>query len=83
MENTEIIKNEEVIETATEEIATSKLPKGLKIAGGVVVVTGIAYLAYKYMGKPLYRKLKAKKEQSGRVIAVVSENDDDLEEVND
>lgn len=83
MENTEIIKNEEVIETATEEIATSELPKGLKIAGGMVAAAGIAYLAYKYVGKPLYHKFKAKKEQSKRTITVVSETEEDLEEVND
>lgn len=64
MEKTEIVKNEEVVGTATEEIAISELPKGLKIAGGAIVVAGISYLVYKYVAKPLYYKLKAKKEQS-------------------
>ena len=76
MENNEILTNEEVMET-TEEIVNASSGKGFKVAAGI----GLAVLAgaYKYIGKPLLAKLKAKKEEK-QEIADVEFNESDVKD---
>lgn len=61
MENTEIMNNE-VIEV-TEEIAKTGLSKGVKVAAGIGLTVVVGVIAYKYVGKPVIAKIKAKIEQ--------------------
>lgn len=73
MENTEIMNNE-VINVA-EEIVTAdsgKVLKTLGIVGGIVVVGAVAY---KYVVKPIVKKVKDKKELADGVT------EDDVEPV--
>lgn len=60
MEN-EMIMNEEVIETATEELAAVDSKKGLIAAGVAVAIIG-GVIVYKKVIKPALAKRKAKKE---------------------
>lgn len=64
METNEIMNNEEVMETATEEIVKASSGKGFEVVAGVI---GLAVLAgvviYRYVGKPMIAKIKAQKEQ--------------------
>lgn len=71
MEN-EIMVNEEVLE-ATQELATTSVPKGLKIAAGVGLAAIVGGLAYKFIAKPIIEKIKAKKaqEQAENADAIV------------
>lgn len=63
MENTtEIMKNEEVIETTTEELAEATTGKGLKIVAGIGIGVLAGFAIYKYIAKPIYAKIKNKKE---------------------
>lgn len=55
-----IMENTEVIETAAEEIVVkTNSGKGFKIAAGVGIGVGACYLAYKYVLKPVAKKIKA------------------------
>ena len=63
MENTEIMVNEEVMETA-EEFVSRGSGNGLKILGGGVVIAAIGYGVYR-----LVKKIKAKKAESEDVIS--------------
>lgn len=65
MENNEILTNEEVMET-TEEIVNASSGKGFKVAAGIGLAVLAGVVAYKYIGKPLLAKLKAKKKRSRR-----------------
>lgn len=63
METNEIMNNEEVMEATAEEIVKTSSGKGIKVAAGIglAVLAGVAI--YKYVGKPMIAKIKAKKEQ--------------------
>ena len=63
MENNEILTNEEVMET-TEEIVNASSGKGFKVAAGIGLAVLAGVVAYKYIGKPLLAKIKAKKEET-------------------
>lgn len=79
MEN-EIMNNEEIMETTTEEIAKAGSGKGLAIAAGIGLVALAGAVAYKF-GRPMIAKIKARKEQKGVVDAeVVTEEDIDEED---
>ena len=62
METNEIMNNEEIIET-TEEIVEAGSGKGIKIAAGIGLAALGGLIAYKYIGKPVIAKIKAKREQ--------------------
>lgn len=62
MENTDIITSDEAIDTAIEGAAASMNWVNTGIA--VVAACAAAYLAYKYVAKPIYHKLQAKKSHS-------------------
>lgn len=76
MENTEIMTTNEVIDTAEEVVKT--IPMGVKVACGMGLIGIGAYLGYR-----LYTKIKEKKNSSRNVIAVVEDDQTDLEEVDD
>lgn len=78
MENNEILMNEEVMET-TEEIVNANSGKGFKVAAGIGLAVLAGVVAYKYIGKPLLAKLKAKKEEK-QEIADVEFNESDVKE---
>ena len=61
METNEIMNNEEVMETATEEIVKASSGKGVKVAAGLAVLAGV--VIYRYVGKSMIAKIKAQKEQ--------------------
>lgn len=63
METNEIMNNEEVIETTTEEVTKVSSGKGFKVAAGVGLAVLVGVIAYKYVGKPMIAKIKAKKEE--------------------
>ena len=63
METNEIMNNEEVMETTTEEIVKSSSGKEFKVAAGVGLAVLAGVVIYKYVGKPMIAKIKAKKEQ--------------------
>ena len=69
MENNEILTNEEVMET-TEEIVNASSGKGLKVAAGIGLAVLAGVVAYKYIGKPLLAKIKAKKEETQEITDV-------------
>ena len=80
MENNEIMNNnEEVIETTTEEIVNASSGKGFKVAAGIGLAVLAGVVAYKYIGKPLLAKLKAKKEEK-QEIADVEFNESDVKD---
>ena len=78
MENNEILTNEEVMET-TEEIGNASSGKGVKVAAGIGLAVLAGVVAYKYIGKPLLAKLKAKKEEK-QEIADVEFNESDVKD---
>ena len=78
MENNEILTNEEVMET-TEEIVNASSGKGCKVAAGIGLAVLAGVVAYKYIGKPLLAKLKAKKEEK-QEIADVEFNESDVKD---
>ena len=66
METNDVMNNDEIMETTTEEIAKMSSEKNVNISAGIglVVLVGVAGIAiYKYVGKPIIAKMKAKKEQ--------------------
>lgn len=63
METNEIMNNDEVVETTTEEIVKASSGKGLKVAAGIGLAVLAGVVIYKYVGKPMIAKIKAKKEQ--------------------
>ena len=69
MENNEILTNEEVMET-TEEIVNASSGKGFKVAAGIGLAVLAGVVAYKYIGKPLLAKIKAKKEETQEITDV-------------
>lgn len=79
METNEIMNNEEVIEV-TEEIATAGSGKGLKIAAGIGLTVLVGGLAYKYVVKPMWAKIKAKKEEQNISVEDYDGFEDDEEE---
>ena len=78
MENNEILTNEEVMET-TEEIVNASSGKCFKVAAGIDLAVLAGVVAYKYIGKPLLAKIKAKKEEK-QEIADVEFNESDVKE---
>lgn len=64
METNEIMNNEEVIETTAEEVTKVSSGKGFKVAAGVGLAVLVGVIAYKYVGKPMIAKIKAKKEET-------------------
>jgi hypothetical protein len=80
----EIIMTEEVMETA-EETTTGKTGNGLKIATGIGIATAVSVLAYKFVVKPIAKKIKAKKEAAkvdANVKVIDSGNDESSETTN-
>ncbi|MEG1523875.1 MAG: hypothetical protein RR475_02490 [Clostridia bacterium] len=72
METEEIMVTGEDIEA--EEFADAGLGKGVKIAVGVGFLAGlVGYLGYKFVGKPLWAKIKAK-----RAAKKADSNEDDI-----
>jgi hypothetical protein len=69
MENNEILTNEEVMKT-TEEIVNASSGKGFKVAAGIGLAVLSGVVAYKYIGKPLLAKIKAKKEETQEITDV-------------
>ena len=69
MENNEILTNEEVMET-TVEIVNASSGKGFKVAAGIGLAVLAGVVAYKYIGKPLLAKIKAKKEETQEITDV-------------
>lgn len=63
METNEIMNNEEVMETTTEEIDKASSGKEFKVAAGVGLAVLAGVVIYKYVGKPMIAKIKARKEQ--------------------
>lgn len=63
METNEIMNNEEVMETATEEIVKASSGKGFKVAAGIGLAVLAGDVIYRYVGKPMIAKIKARKEQ--------------------
>lgn len=63
METNEIMNNEEVMETTTEEIVKSSSGEGFGVAAGVGLAVLAGVVIYKYVGKPIIAKIKARKEQ--------------------
>ena len=61
MENKEIMVNDEVMDV-TEEIATAESGNGLKVVAGIGLAALVGFGLYK-LGKHIYAKAKAKKEQ--------------------
>lgn len=75
METNESMNNEEVMETTTEEIVESGSGRGFEVAAcvGLVVLAGV--VIYKYVGKPMIAKIKARKGQ--RIIDAEWEDSDE------
>ena len=67
MENNEIMNTEMVVEAA-EEIVTNDSNKVLKTLGAVGAVAALGYVTYKFVIKPIVKKVKAKKEIEGTII---------------
>ena len=74
MENNEILTNEEAMET-TEEIVNASSGKGFKVAAGICLAVLAGVVAYKYIGKPLLAKIKAKKEETLSLIHIFGYED--------
>ena len=77
MENNEII-NDEVIE-ATTDLATTGLSKGFKVSLGVGLTVLAGGVTYKYVIKPVIKKIKAKRAQKAEEECFdESENEDEI-----
>lgn len=63
METNEIMNNEEIMETTTEEIVRASSCRGIRIAVGVGLTALVGVAIYKYVGKPIIAKIKARKER--------------------
>ena len=85
METNEIMTNAEDIMDVTEEVATCRGSKTLKIAGVVTGAALVGVVAYKYAIKPLWAKLKAKHEakKASKEAVYVESKEDEFEEFND
>ncbi len=83
MDANEIMTNEEVAETVTEELAVAGSScKGIKVAAGIGIVLVCGVIIYKFAAKPMLAKLKTKKPEAN-VIEPVSEpvsEDEDSDE---
>ncbi|GHU53226.1 hypothetical protein FACS1894132_04820 [Clostridia bacterium] len=77
METNEIMVTDEVIET-TEEIVKAGSGKSFKIAAGVGLAVVMGVIAYKHIAKPIWTKIKTKKEQQNNGII-----DADFREINE
>ena len=73
MEMNEIMNNEEIMETTAEEIAKKSSGKGFKIGVGIGIALLVGTIAYKYVGKPMIAKIKAKKEEKEVIDVEASE----------
>lgn len=62
METNEIMLNDEVMDV-TEDIVTESSGSCLKTVAGIGVAVVVGGLIYKYVAKPIYNKVKEKKEQ--------------------
>ena len=62
MENNEILTNEEIVNASSG--------KGFKVAVGIGLAVLAGVVAYKYIGKPLLAKIKAKKEETQEITDV-------------
>ncbi len=84
METNEIMNNEEVMETATDEITKASSGKGVMIVAGIGLTVLVGMAIYKYVGKPMLVKMKAQKEQTTidveEVECMEPEADDMIEE---
>lgn len=58
-----IVENTEVIETAEKIATNSGLSKGFKIAAGTGLAVLVSGLAYKFVFKPVFAKIKTNKNQ--------------------
>lgn len=79
MDVNEITTNNENIETIVEETGFNS-GKGLKTVIGIGLCVGMAGLGYKYVVKPIIKKVKGKKEemkQTEDVVDINKVNDDD------
>lgn len=72
----EILTNENVIETTEEVIETVDSCKGIKIAAGVGGAVILGVIAYKFIVKPIVAKLKAEREDT---IETEAENVDEAD----
>lgn len=76
MEN-EIMTNE--VAESVEEIVKTNSAKGLKVAAGIGLLAVVCGLTYKFAVKPMYVKLKAKRNSKtiseDEVIDVSNENE--------
>lgn len=75
METNEIMNNEEVMEATAEEIVKTSSGKGIKVAAGIGLAVLAGVVIYKYVGKSMIAKIKAKKEQQ-----IINAEWDDSEE---
>ena len=75
METNEIMNNEEVMEATTEEVVKASSGKGIKVAAGIGLAVLAGVVIYKYVGKPMIAKIKAKKGQ--QIIDVEWENSEE------
>lgn len=85
METNDVMNNDEIMETTTEGIVKMSSGKNVNISAGIglVVLAGIAI--YKYVGKPIIAKIKAKKERkiidtSFEDLNIDHEKEEDFEE---
>lgn len=73
MDANEIMTNEEVVETVTEELAVARGScKGIKVAAGIGIVLVCGIIVYKFAAKPMLAKLKAKNTEAN-IIEVEAE----------
>lgn len=70
METNEIINNEEVIETSVEEIASADSGNTLKTVAGIGFKILVGVVIYKYVAKPIAKKIKAKKDEQKSIVSV-------------
>ena len=77
METNEIMTNEEVmgVVDATEEVVTENSGKLAKVCVGVGLAALVGCVVYKFVVKPIAKKIKAKKEEK-EVTINPSEYDD-------
>ena len=82
METNEIMNNEEIMETATDEITKGSSGKGVMIVAGIGLAVLAGMAIYKYVGKPMLAKMKAQKEQTANEVEDPewTEADDVIEE---
>lgn len=63
METNEIMNNEDVMETTTEDVVEAGSGGGFLVAAGVGLAVLAGVVIYRYVGKPIIAKIKAQKEQ--------------------